>query len=234
MPKIATDSNEPHAPPGSSTTSSLLLVEAIPKGSSLSTEEGRFRALAVPDKPCVLHDEGNGDGPELVPLDSLPVGRVGSAGSSPAEANDLDIFDGGAFAMFEPARTASGERLLMITPPGSPIRLNGLSAPLIAPLSIGDQVDLGPSNVVHVSRIQRTEPVGVPEDLVGKPCSLCLAELASDTRVVVCDGCGSARHMEADDVAADERLECASLGSACPECGTELPTSDGYAYWPEG
>jgi hypothetical protein len=133
---------------------------------------------------------------------------------------------------FATVRGASGERLVMLTAPGSRVRVNGLPAPIVASLSLGDQLQTDGGHLFHVSRKMQTDPIPPPVRLIGKPCEVCLVPFAAESRVLLCPACGAARHMEGEDVDPEERLECGALG-ACPNCQNEWPESGELAFVPE-
>jgi len=124
------------------------------------------------------------------------------------------------------------ERLLMFTRPGSRVRVNGLPAPVVVPLSLGDQVGIDPERLLHVSRLSQTAPVLAPAWLIGKSCEVCLLPFVAESPVVLCSSCGAARHMEGEEVSPEERLQCAAFG-ACPNCQSESSEASGLTYVPE-
>jgi hypothetical protein len=175
-------------------------------------------------------EQGSPEGPALV----LLHGFLGNKENWHPLLSGLPAYspDDSAPPLFESLFTAIGEKLLMITSPGSRVRVNGLAAPLVAPLSLGDQIQLDSGGVLHVSRVQRAVPMPPPAELIGKPCEVCLVPFTAETRLLVCPSCGAARHMEGEEVPRDERLECAALG-ACIRCESDLPQTDGLAFLPE-
>ena len=204
--------SRPNAVPSSS--SSVLVVE--PR--SPDAQRGATpHVLAVPASPATLIAGAPEADLAFVPL------RVEGPGGRAAPA-DLPLF--------ESIAAGPGGKLLMLTAPGSGARLNGLPAPLVALLSVGDQVELDTHRTLHVSMMRSVAPVSAPAEIVGKPCGICMVDFTAESRVVLCPACGNGRHMEGPEVPAIDRLECAAIG-ACQECGAELPDSDGLAYWPE-
>ncbi len=192
-------------------TCNVLLVEDVSPGAPAIVRE-RLGGLRFPATPVVLGYDSALDAPCLL---------------APADAEE-----GLLLPHFESVPSAGGEQLLMITAPGARVRLNGLPAPLVASLALGDQVSLGRDAVFHVSRIQRAAAAPPPPEIVGVECSVCLVEFSQETDVVLCPKCRKARHLEGEAVPREQRLSCATLG-ACPHCQTETPRSDGFAYWPE-
>jgi hypothetical protein len=126
-------------------------------------------------------------------------------------------------------RVGGGWALLMLTPPSLEVRLNGLPAPRVAVLAVGDQIQL-PEAVLHVTK-HRSVALGPPSAaLVGKTCGVCRGVFDERTVVLVHD-CGAALHLEPESKPAGERLECALLG--CPDCGKPVSLESGFSYLPE-
>jgi hypothetical protein len=196
-------------------SASVLIEECV---ALHANQASRLRAHAVPAAPSALTYDANDAGepePAFFPVNAFAEEALSV--SAP---------------VFEPIAGGRGETLLMLNAPGSRARVNGVPAPLVAPLSIGDQVAVDAHSVLHVSRLQSVAPVHPPAGIVGTTCEICLVPFTAKTLVVRCPYCGNARHMEGEDVPEEDRLVCASFG-ACPHCQAELPASDGYAYWPE-
>jgi len=199
----------------------VLLHELLSAGGGRGQRERLLRALEVPSSPARIAADPNDGSLRFAVLDASSSRRAADDGAT------------GAGPVFELLAGSGGEQLLMLAPPGSSARLNGLPAPLVAPLALGDQVMLDAGSVLHVSRFHSAAARPTPAELVGSPCAVCLTPFTADTQVRVCPICGSACHLEGESVPEDERLECARLGGACPQCQTELPETDGYAFWPE-
>ena len=195
----------------SGASANVLLYDDWLGNQMTSSAEQSLRCLRLPAGPAspVTH------GP-----DSLSLVEV-----EPSEA-DNDA------AIFVNALGSVGERLLLFTRPGSRVRVNGLPAPIVVPLSPGDQVGIDPEHLLHVSRLSQTVPVPAPAWLIGKSCEVCLLPFVAESPVVLCSSCGAARHMEGEEVSPEERLECAALG-ACPNCQSESPEASGLTYVPE-
>jgi hypothetical protein len=205
------------------TSAHVLLVEDLSTEKSVAKGKHSLRALHVPTAPSLLISDRQADESRFVVVD--PTGLRGLRGHHGIPDT--------RFALFEPAYSAAGERLLLWTLPGSALRLNGLPAPLIAPLALGDQLVLESTAVLHVSRVRSGQPIAPAPELVGRACEICLVPFTPTTKVVPCPaGCGAARHLEGDDVPEDKRLTCALLG-ACAHCGAESELSEGFAFWPE-
>jgi len=135
-------------------------------------------------------------------------------------------------AVFESVRSKFGDVLLLLTPPGSGIRRNGLPAPVLGTLALGDRVTLDADITLHVSRMQSAEPVPPPPEIIGEPCAVCSLAFEPQTLVLLCAYCGEPHHLESEAVPAATRLECALLG-ACSNCGRDLPRTTGLVHLPE-
>jgi hypothetical protein len=169
---------------------------------------------------------------KVLDLPAVPASIVLCAGNEPAVVEVDDLEADGVEPIFATVASASGEQLVMLNATGDRTRVNGLPAPIIAPLSLGDQIRTDGGQLFHVSRKIQTNPAPPPSSLIGKRCEICLEAFAADTMVVVCPSCGAARHMEGEEVPVDERLECAALGG-CPNCASEIPESGVLAFVPE-
>lgn len=172
----------------------------------------RLRELRVPNEPVTLALDDD-EAPHLVALDDrVPKGK---------------------WPVFVSMPGSLGRSILMLTAPGSAVRVHGLPAPIVAPLALGDEIVLEASSLtLYVSRLQSATATAPPPQIVGTKCEVCLTEFTRRTRVVFCPHCGHPLHLEGEETPSDARLECARLG-ACPHCGHELPTEDGHAFVPE-
>ncbi len=191
-------------------SSSVLLYDDRLGNQTPKSTEHSLRALPLPAGPVSLVAYGP---------DSLSLVEV--------ELSEADTHP----AVFETVFGSGGERLLLFTRPGSHVRVNGLPAPIVVPLSLGDQLCIDPEHVLHVSRANQTAPMPAPAWLIGKSCEVCLLPFTAESPVVLCSNCGVARHLEGEEVSPEERLVCASLG-ACPNCECESPQPGGLAYVP--
>jgi hypothetical protein len=122
-------------------------------------------------------------------------------------------------------------QLLLLSPAGARVRINGQPAPRVALLSIKDQVQLDGGPVLHVTAYHAARVGPTPDDQLGQECPVCRAPLAATT-VYVCPGCRTALHCEGEDKG-PERLECARLTSECPTCRAPVVMQEGWAYLPE-
>ncbi len=198
----------------------------------LATKRGEERQLVVltlPRSAALLVDSDSAAEIRVVALDSKPDDEHEDGA---ALMVDPATWAASGVPLLEPLRTKSGEALLMVSTPESGVLLNGMAPPILAPLEVGDQIAMESHVLVHVSRSQRVIAIPTPEELVGTLCCLCLSALEANRPILRCPKCASPRHLDGDDVAPDRRLQCAEIGP-CPECETELPTSDEqFAYWP--
>ncbi len=203
----------------------LLLLERL--------SSSQLVELTLGDSPALLVGGKERAEARFVALDPIRSGVAEIAEAEVDPEGSLDPRDG--YPVFAAASSALGESLVLVTPPGSGVRVNGLPTPVITPLALGDQLSLGPGSVYHVSRRFQTTAIPTPPGFVGEQCPLCLAEFAAETRVVVCPACGTPRHLEGEEVPeTSERLVCAELGS-CPVCDTPPPTTAaGLAFVPDG
>jgi hypothetical protein len=117
--------------------------------------------------------------------------------------------------------------LLVCATPETVLRFNGHPAPPIAPLVVGDRLDLVHGASVHVTVEARARAVAPDPELVGTVCPMCRVPIAADSRVHVCPRCRTALHLEGDDKPSATRLECARLCSSCPTCAHPLSLQGG-------
>ncbi len=122
-------------------------------------------------------------------------------------------------------------QLLLLSPAGARVRVNGQPAPRVALLGVKDQVQIGGGPALHVTAYHAARVGPTPEGLLGKECPVCRVPLAGTT-VYVCPGCGAALHCEGEEKGPD-RLECARLSSECPACRAPVVMQEGWAYLPE-
>jgi hypothetical protein len=133
---------------------------------------------------------------------------------------------------FETVPGGAHDELLMATPEGADVRVNGLLVPRLCTLRDGDIVRACDGSLLHATHYEACEPMVPAGALLDRTCVTCRAPLTGDTRVRVCS-CGEPRHDEGDDVPADERRDCWLLG-ACPSCGATPRSEPGFTWWPEG
>jgi hypothetical protein len=135
-----------------------------------------------------------------------------------------------AVAALEPVRHDGQTYLALTALGGCSTRINGSPAPRPAVLRPGDRVVFEPDVALTVM-LYRRPYVGPPDtEHVGQVCPLCRVAIAPETTIALCPACGAALHCEGEDVEAENRLECARLGSGCPRCGAALSLVEGYAH----
>lgn len=138
----------------------------------------------------------------------------------------------GAQVVMEPLSIDGRPRLLAIAPPALRLRINGLPAPGIAVLRLGDELHVGGGPSLYVTEYRRPR-IEVPSgELLERSCEVCRLPLTAETRVYLCSSCGSPLHLEGPERPPDVRLQCARMGD-CPGCGTPVSTASGYAWRPE-
>lgn len=214
----------------------VLLLEPQSGADRESGRSSQLTELAFSAVPSLLIEGEGTDGINTSSGSSARLVPFHQAGRSVAQA-DVGASSGvrASHPVFDSASSTLGGRLVLATTPGSGVRVNGLPAPIISPLHLGDQVSLRPGRVYHVSRRLQAAAIPTPPEYVGTKCPLCLVEFAAVTRVVPCSNCEVPRHMEGEEVPeANDRLECAEMGP-CPVCNTPRPeTSGGFAFVPDG
>ena len=124
--------------------------------------------------------------------------------------------------------------LLLFTSPSSDARLNGTPAPRIAPLRVGDRLNLGPDVALHVTTYQIPELGPPTADRVGKECPVCRIPFEADSRVFTCGTCATQMHLQGEEKPEPERLRCALISPVCCHCDQELTMHEGYLWLPEG
>ena len=167
-----------------------------------------LQAIQVPDHPVALTSDKSG-ATRLVP-------------AGPRRDNAV---------ILEPVRHSDRWRLLCLAPPvadGS--RINGLPAPLVALLDVGDQI-LHHNEILHVTIYPRP-PVGRPTaEQVGQNCLLCRGTVSPADSVYAC-ACGGLAHVEAQRDN-DETLECTKLMQECTRCRKPLIQKEGFSFVPD-
>jgi len=140
---------------------------------------------------------------------------------------------GATSLLIEPVSRGGRPYLLVVRPRGPVPRKNGLAAPRIAVLGVGDQLRHGRGPVLHVS-VEVPDPrrrAGAEHE--GVDCPLCCSPIEVGRWIHVCSTCGTAMHDEGEDVAASARLACARLAGRCRGCDRELNFEGGLLYTPE-
>jgi len=165
------------------------------------------RSVAVPPRPTLLSLR-NGELPEL-------------AKGLPATAPDGFVV--------EPILNRRGQaRLLLLSPPGRRVRVNGCLAPRVIFLAEKDFVQFSPDTAVHVTVYNRPH-LGPPAPaMLGQECQLCRVPFSPEATCYLC-ACGTALHREKG----DDELQCAKTRSDCPSCGRPIVLQEGFTYIPE-
>jgi hypothetical protein len=117
-------------------------------------------------------------------------------------------------------------RLLLISPPGAPTRVNGLPAPPVTVLGPGDEFHVAPSCSFTVAIYHRPYHGAVPPELTDVACPVCTIPLRPGDRCLVCL-CGAPLHAAEDETVAGA-LACARMASACPRCQQPLRLEPAY------
>jgi hypothetical protein len=182
-------------------------------------------------------DEGNGQRLDAAELVDVAVGRG-------VRSLDLESFASKPRLLaarrgrglnshtlqFEPLSVDKRPVLLMLTPPGVEVRVNGQPSPRVAVLTVGDQVQIE-DTTLHLTRYRKFE-VGPPSpELLGRPCGICRVQFDEHTRVYVHD-CGEPMHLEPESKPVEKRLECALL-PVCLNCEQPISMQSGFTYLPE-
>ncbi len=134
--------------------------------------------------------------------------------------------------LFEPILVRRRPSLLVMTPNNVGMRINGLPAPRMALLRVGDELALDATTFLRIGEYRRMSFDKPPGDVVGQRCGGCRTPVAADALVYSCD-CGELLHFEQPPKPEDERLECALVASQCPSCRDELPSPEGELRWGE-
>ena len=117
-------------------------------------------------------------------------------------------------------------RLLLVSPPQSGARVNGLPAPPLAILAEGDRFSFDDSCHFRLAIFHRPRLGPVPDELAGVPCPICTIPLQKGDRSLVCF-CGAPMHL-AEDEEREGALACAKMAAECPRCGQPTQTVPGY------
>jgi hypothetical protein len=124
-------------------------------------------------------------------------------------------------------------QLLVLTPQGRSLMINGGPGPPVALLREKDEVAFESFSeyVAHVTLFNRTQIGSTPDHAIGKKCPICRTSFDNGTTVYLCAGCGEPLHCEGEEQGQD-RLDCARICSKCPICTTPIVTQPGYTYMP--
>ena len=138
---------------------------------------------------------------------------------------------------FEPLRVHNQLQLLMLHDQGGVgtagvrVRHNGQRALPVTLLSLRDELHIDGHDYFVSAR--RGDSVGRPEERhLGTQCPFCRVAIQADTRVWSCS-CGAALHHEDEGWPEEQRLECATLASVCPNCQGDIEFGQGLEWEPE-
>lgn len=110
-------------------------------------------------------------------------------------------------------------------------RHNGQTAWPVTLLRVKDEVRTEAGAFFVSSR--RGESVFPPrEEHLGIQCPLCTVPIQQDTLLFACS-CGTLLHCEDESKPEEQRLECARMLSACPNCHQPIDFSTGLEWEPE-
>jgi hypothetical protein len=140
---------------------------------------------------------------------------------------------GKAFVV-EPLELGHRPVLVVVSPQGDRVRVNGQIAPRVTIVAETDEMQLDGAETVLYATCYRRSTIGPPPaESIGEICPICRTPFVQATTVYVCPGCGQALHLEGPERGA-ERLECARMTSTCPTCyePVNVDLSDGYSYVP--
>jgi len=170
--------------------------------------------------------------PWLAFPDGSPVFLIVAAGGTPNLASEVSD---GAETLAGLARLEYERHtyVMMLVPGDRTIHLNGVTAPPVTLLRIGDQLEWNGATVLHLSAFRRPYLGPARPDDLGQECPVCRVRFTEQSVVLVCVHCGAVMHCESQAPGSDAPLECARLSTECPRCGHELVTEEGFAYVPE-
>ena len=160
------------------------------------------------------------------------VSYLGYEGGRPELTADAPA-TGKAFVV-EPLELRRRPVLVVVSPQGDRVRVNGQIAPRVTIVAEKDQMQLDGAETVLYATCYRRSTVGAPpKESVGEICPICRTAFLETTTVYLCPDCGQALHLEGPERGADQ-LECALMTSTCPTCyePVNVDRSDGYSYIP--
>lgn len=132
---------------------------------------------------------------------------------------------------FESLTVDGRAALLMQSPPGLRVRVNGSPAGRLRVLNAGDELQLDAA-VLHLVEYDPFFAGPPADEYIGRPCGLCRTPIIVGTRIYV-HGCGTPLHIEDESTPADQRLECALVTDTCPVCERNISLQTGYRDFPE-
>jgi len=167
---------------------------------------------------------GPADGPSVVALGASSLSWHGRTAIS-LQPTGLNLPSPTAF--LEPLLSRPADpRLLLVSPPGATLRVNGAPAPRLTLLSEGDRFHFDAGPLISVSVFYRPQLGPVPSNLVGTPCAVCSLALAAGDRCLVCS-CSTPMHA-AEDESQPGALACVKMVSLCPHCQSPVRLVPGY------
>ncbi len=129
--------------------------------------------------------------------------------------------------VLEPLRRGHDTSLLLLAPPGRPVRINGEHTAHVICLRQRDVIQIG-RWTLHIAVHVHAEIGLAPAEYAGHKCAVCRRDVAG-TVVYLCV-CGAAIHC--DRSGRKTAADCL-LGTDCPVCRTPI-RFDGYGDLPEG
>jgi len=124
------------------------------------------------------------------------------------------------------AGRGSHQRLLLVTEPTRPARVNGLRAPRVTLLNAGDRLHFDDSCTFRVAIYYRPRLEIVSSTLSGIACPICTIPLKEGDHCFLCP-CGTPLHL-AEDESAEQALACARMAVECPRCLRPIQMTPGY------
>ena len=135
--------------------------------------------------------------------------------------------------LIEPVRNGHKLFLAAVVPPDLNVRQNGMPAPPVCVVQVGDQLEIDGRCVLHASIFVRPY-LGPPKpERVGTSCPFCTTPICADRHVYECPICQIVMHADTKEVDEQERLECHLLASTCPACQHPIVLTEGFVYVPE-
>jgi hypothetical protein len=202
------------------------------KSSSVSASEfhlfiERVFGFEDPAGGCATAADAASSAPAPLIIPAAPVRLVFANGGVPqllpATANTAGTE---ATAQFEPITgRGSRPRLLVVTDPARPARVNGLRVPRLTLLSSGDRFRFDGSCSFRVAIYHRPR-LGPVTELIDVPCPVCTIPLAEGDRCLVCP-CGTPYHAALDETA-EGALACAQMAKICAHCHELLRLEPAY------
>ena len=191
-----------------------------PADYTASSASAGLRLLLEPEKADAAYSEFAIDPRGC----ALTLDANGESCVIPLPASGLSGTDA-ACVVLEPIEVDRQPALVLAVPPGERVRVNGLSAPPLGMLAVGDVLQVG-DRLFHVSWFRAPVIGPPPEALIGVRCNVCFTPVTLESTVLVHD-CGSPLHIEPG----ADQLRCALLGD-CADCGRPVVFESGLDYRP--